>query len=209
MRTHQFGLTIGLFLLMLLGATTEAQRVNFIPATSESKQDTTDEAEMRVQVTMHAWYEKQGNIYDVRSNVSSDVSAEPEGNDTEYDCTAWIKGSADTYSKATPQTENLKPRKQKDRQGQEYTGDSYNDDISYAAIKMHPVSHVTVSPVREKTRNLTLYDSGTLYNLIYSPSQLENIEDKYRPHAWSEVKGVARNNTRPTLDHFWVEVEGN
>lgn len=46
MRTHQFRLIITLFLLMLLGATTEAQRVNFIPSTSESKQDTTDEAEM-------------------------------------------------------------------------------------------------------------------------------------------------------------------
>lgn len=85
-----------------------------VPAESKEKNDTSDEAQMRVQATMYAWYEQKGMLYEVRSEVSSDVHA------------------------------------------------------AHAQIDGYMV----------------------------------------RPRARAEVQGVARNNTRPTLDHIWAEVEG-
>ena len=213
MRKHKFGFTIAkrflgltpttVFLFMLFGVMAEAERVDLVQPTSRSKEDTTDEAEMSAQATMHAWYEEKGTIYEVHSRVSSDVYAGPESTDKEYNCTAWIKGTADQFVKAIYPTENLKLKKKADSEGREYHEGRYKSSggVAYSGIKKHPVSHVTVSATQERTRSLVLYDDGSYYDLVYSPSQ------RVSSRARAEVKGVARNNASATLAHFWAEVE--
>ena len=207
MRKQMFGLTIALFLLMFFGAIAEAEKITLIPYTEKPKQDTSDEAEMETIVTMEAWYSPPDNgdgLHLIVGKASSDVYATYERNNTEYDCKAWIKGSGDTSKKSTPQTENLKPKKKVDSQGREYHEDSYDDGFRYAAIKYHPVGHSKPWPWTPAViRTLSLYDIGVVNRLQDSPSNIKSW-----PHSWAEVKGVARNNTRPTLDHFHVELQG-
>ena len=223
MRRDQFGFTIvrrflGLaltpvFLFTFFGVMAEAGdhqtygKVTVIPPTNKSKNDNSDEAEMTVQVTMHAWYTTTTYTCELVSEVSSDVHAAHEKKNTEYNCTGWIKGSADTYTRAIWPTENLKWEEKEDSQGREYHEGSYQseDGVAYSGKKKHPVGHVTVSPTQERTRSLSLSKDGRLILVAGSPSQ---IDLDINPRARAEVKGTARNNVQATLAHIWAEVEG-
>ena len=222
MMKHQFGFTIArrfvgvaltmMFLFVLFLAMAEAETVTLIPATSKEKTDTSDEVEMRVQVTMHAWYTTTLYTCELTSEVSSDVHATHEKKNKEYNCTGWIKGSADTYTRAIYPTENFTKKKgtlkrKKDSQGRVYDEGSYQsaDGVAYSGIKIHPVGHLSLPGGRERTRALTLSDNGRLIDVGHSPSQMDL---DINPRARAEVKGTARNNVQSTLAHIWVEVEG-
>lgn len=120
---------------------------------------------------------------------------------------AWIKGSADRGTRHVPQTENLdEDRRHYDSEERVYYADSFNDDISYAGYKKHPVMHSTVSLTREVTRDLTLYDSGRFILIAGSLSQVDLDPD---PRAYAEVRGDSKNHNRPTLDRFSVDTDDN
>ena len=220
---HKFGFTIArrfwglalttMFLLVLFGVMAEAGdhqtygEVTVIPATSESNSDNSDEVEMTVQATMHAWYTTTSYTCELISEVSSDVHAAHEKKDREYDCAAYVKGSADQNTRAIWPTENLGWDEKEDSQGRVYHEGSWKseDDVAYSAKRKHPVGHVTVSPTRESTRSLSLSRDSRLILIAHSPSQ---IDLDISPRARAEADAVARNNTRPTLADIEAEVEG-
>ena len=217
MRKQRVGLAIAkgflglalttMFLFMLFGVIAEAEKVDLVPSTTKSESDDSDEIDSTVQATMHAWRETKGNDWHVHSKVSSDVYAAHEKKNREFNCTGYVRGSANKYKRAIYPTSNLKWERKKDSKSGTYHEGSYksSDGIAYSAKKKHPAGHTSLFGIREKTRIFSLYRDGKFKEVLDSPSQLEGYA--VWPEAQAELDATARNNTGPTISDIDVVCE--
>ena len=143
---------IPLLLLLVIGilsTTAAAQSVGIVPYKEIKKYDTNLYRNITATVGHHAYRDDVPDEYGhylVHTSAWSSINATPAGDKTEYQCTAYIKGSANRRWNQPPNYGDPsiinQNRAQTDSQGRSYTGDRYWIGGAYAGFKKHPVSHI-------------------------------------------------------------------